>query len=170
MVGLKNKPLRYTLQAVNYTIFMGLIWYFATSPSIRILAEDEALITIAFPHAGDTLEPCQKRSSEELAKLAPNMRKLEDCPRERSPVIIEATLNGKPLYAEMFQPPGLFKDGGVDIYFNGRIPAGEHEFEIKMNDSARKEGFNHVHSQDINIKPAHILLVSFEPEKGFIVK
>ncbi len=170
MFGHQNKVLRYSLQAVNYTIFMALIWYFATSPTIRVLAENEAMITIAFAHAGDLLEPCQKLSSEELAKLAPNMRKLENCPRERSPVIIEASLNGKTLYNESFLPPGLFRDGGVDVYFSDRVPVGKHKFEIKMNDSVRNNGFNHTYRQDIDISSAQIMLVDFDPENGFVVK
>ena len=170
MPGINNKPLRYLLQAINYTVFMALIWYFATAPSVRILEENEAMITIAFAHAGDLRQPCQKLSSEELAKLAPNMRKLEDCPRERSPVIIEAALNGMTLYSKTLAPPGFYSDGGVDVYYSGKVPAGSHQFEIKMNDSVRKEGFNHTFKQEININPAQIVLIDFNSEKGFVVK
>ena len=170
MTGFQNKPLRYLLQAVNYAVFMALIWYFATAPSIRLLAEDEAMITIAFAHAGELREPCRKLSSEELAKLPPNMRKLEECPRERSPVVIEMLLDGELLYAESLDPPGLFDDGGVDVYYSRKIPAGKHHFQIKMNDSVRKQGFNHIFEQDININPAQILLVDFDNQKGFIIK
>jgi len=170
MSGHQNKLFRYLLQAINYTVFMALIWYFATSPSIRILAEDEAMITIAFAHAGESREPCRKLSNEELAKLPPNMRKPEDCPRERSPVVIEASLNGNMLYNTSLQPPGLFKDGGVNVYFSSKIPAGDHHFEIKMDDSVRKEGFDHTFEQDVSIQPAQILLVSFSSQKGFAIK
>ena len=170
MSGHQNKPLRYLLQAFNYTIFMALIWYFATSPSIRILAEDEAVITIAFGHAGELREPCRKLSYEELAKLPPNMRKPEECPRERSPVVIEASLDGKTIYNKSLQPPGIFKDGIVNVYHSDRIPAGIHHVEIKMDDSVRKEGFNHRFEQDINIKPAQILLVNFDSQKGFVIQ
>ncbi len=170
MFGYQNKPLRYLLQAINYTIFMALIWYFATSPSIRLIAEDEAMITIAFAHAGDFREPCRKLSQEELLKLPPNMRKLEECPRERSPVVIEALLDGKTIYNKSLQPPGIFKDGGVNVYYSGKIPAGKYHFEIKMNDSVRIEGFNYSFEQDVNIEPAQILLVDFDTNKGFGIK
>ncbi len=170
MFGRQNKPLRYLLQAINYTVFMALIWYFATSPSIRLIAEDEAMITIAFAHAGDFREPCRKLSQEELLKLPPNMRKPEECPRERSPVVIEASLDGKTIYNESLQPPGIFKDGGVNVYFSGKIPAGKYHFEIKMNDSVRIEGFNHAFEQEISIEPAQILLVNFDTNKGFGIK
>ena len=168
--GHQSKVLRYGLQAINYTVFMALIWYFSTSPSIRIMMDDEAVITMAFAHAGATREPCRKLSYEELAKLPPNMRKPEECPRERSPVVIEMLLDGQPIYSESLDPPGLFSDGGVDVYFSKKIPAGKHRFAIKMNDSVRIEGFNHTHEQEIDIEPAQILLVDFDSEKGFILQ
>jgi hypothetical protein len=103
-------------------------------------------------------------------KLPPNMRKPDDCPRERSPVIIEALLDGKVIFNESMQPPGIFKDGSINIYYSSRIPAGKHHFQIKMDDSVRVEGFNHSVTQDVDIKPAQILLVEFDSLKGFSIK
>lgn len=165
-----NTPVRYLLQAINYAIFMALIWYFASAPSIRLLAGDEAVVTMAFSHAGDLREPCRKISAEEMAKLPPNMRKPQECPRERSPITIEMFVDGQMLYNDSLPPPGLFEDGGVDIYFSGKIPAGQHHFEIKMDDSVREAGFNHRLEQDISIRPAQILLFDFDSDKGFVVK
>ncbi len=168
--GVDNKPLRYILQAFNYSIFMTLVWYFATSPSVRVIEDDQAMITVAFAHAGKTREACRTLSQEELMKLPPNMRKLDDCPRERSPIVIEATLDGKVIYSKTYLPPGLFDDGSVNIYYNSKVPAGKHTFEIKMDDSVRKEGFTHKLEQDISIDPQQILLVEFEPLTGFVIK
>jgi len=170
MTALNNKPARYFLQAINYTVFMALIWYFSTSPPIHLIDKGESILTIAFAHAGKIRKPCRKLTQAELMKLPPNMRKPEDCPRERSPIIIEAMLDGKIIYNQTMQPPGIFHDGSVDIYFSKKIPAGKHRFEVRMDDSVRKPGFNYVFEQNINIKPAHILLVEFDPLKGFIIK
>lgn len=170
MLVVNNKVLRYLLQVFNYTIFMALIWYFSSEPSIRIMEENEAIITIAFAHAGKLREPCRMLSQEELMELPPNMRKPDDCPRERSPVVIEALLDGKVIYNKTQQPPGIFKDGSINIYYSNRIPAGKHHFEIKMDDSVRVEGFNYSIQKDVDIKPAHILLVDFDSLKGFAVK
>ncbi|MEE8364691.1 MAG: hypothetical protein V3R76_02810 [Gammaproteobacteria bacterium] len=170
MAGIGNKPIRYLLQAINYSVFMGLIGYFASAPSIRILAEDEAMITIAFAHAGEIRGPCRILSTEELAKLPPNMRKPEECPRERSPVTIETFLDGQPLYSESLSPMGLFGDGGVDVYYSRKIPAGDHLLTLKMNDNVRIKGFNHSLEQQVTIDPAQILLIDFDPRKGFIIR
>ena len=170
MAEVNNKLLRYLLQAVNYSVFMAIIWYFATAPSVRLIADDEAKITIAFAHAGQLREPCRMLSQEELNKLPPNMRKLDDCPRERSPVTIEALLDGEPLYSEVLQPPGLFGDGGVDVFYSVKISAGDHHLSVKMNDSVRVEGFNHSFEQQVSVNPAQILLVGFEPRHGFVIR
>jgi hypothetical protein len=170
MAEVNNKLLRYLLQAVNYSVFMAIIWYFATAPSVRLIADDEAKITIAFAHAGQLREPCRMLSQEELNKLPPNMRKLDDCPRERSPVTIEALLDGEPLYSEVLQPPGLFGDGGVDVFYSVKISAGDHHLSLKMNDSVRVEGFNHSFEQQVSVNPAQILLVGFEPRHGFVIR
>lgn len=169
-LGVNNIALRYLLQVFNYAIFMALIWYFATSPSVRVINDNEAMITVAFAHAGKTLKECRRLSQEELMKLPPNMRKPDDCPRERSPITIEATLDGKTIYSQTMQPPGIFNDGGVNIYYSSKVPAGKHSFKIRMDDSVRDEGFSHSLEQDINLDPAHILLVEFEPLKGFVLK
>lgn len=167
MVVINNKPLRYLLQAINYTVFMAIVWYFATSPAIRILADDEAVVTIAFAHAGQLREPCRRLTQEELNELPPNMRKIEDCPRERSPVTIEARLDGELFYSKSLPPPGLFGDGGVDVFHRVKIPAGEHLLNLKMNDSVRIEGFNHQFERKISIEPSQVLLVGFRTGHGF---
>ena len=67
-------------------------------------------------------------------------------------------------------PPGIYNDGSVNIYYNSKVPVGAHRFEIKMDDSVRKEGFDYKLEQDINIDPQQILLVEFEPLTGFVIK
>jgi hypothetical protein len=170
MADISNKPLRFLLQAFNYSLFMGLVWFFASSPSIRLIAEDEAKLTIAFAHAGQLREPCRMLSQEELNKLAPNMRKIDDCPRERSPVTIEAELDGASVYKASLPPPGLFGDGGVDVFYSAKIPAGEHQLNLKMNDSVRVEGFNHQFARLVTVEPAQILLIGFDSKRGFVIR
>ena len=170
MVEFVNKPLRFLLQAFNYSLFMGLVWYFASAPSIHLIGEDEAKLTIAFAHAGQLREPCRMLSQEELNELAPNMRKIDDCPRERSPVTIEAELDGRVIYSVSLPPPGLFGDGGVDVFYSAKVAAGEHRLDLKMNDSVRIEGFNHQFGQMVSIEPAQILLIGFDSKRGFVIK
>ena len=166
---MKSRPIRFVLQAINYAVFMGLVWYFASYPAIRLIDDDEAVLTIAFAHAGQLREPCRRLSQEELNQLAPNMRKPEDCPRERSPVTLEAELDGEVVYRDTLDPPGLFGDGGVDVFYSTRIAAGEHQLNLRMNDSVRIEGFNHQLDQQVRVAPTRILLVGFDHQRGFVL-
>ena len=170
MAEIDSRPLRFLLQAFNYSLFMGLIWFFSNSPAVSLIGEDEARLTIAFAHAGQLREPCRMLSQEELSKLAPNMRKIDDCPRERSPVIIEAELDGKMVYSASLPPPGLFGDGGVDVFYSAKIPAGQHQLDMKMNDSVRVEGFNHQFAHQVTVEPAQILLIAFDSKSGFVIR
>ena len=170
MIEITSKPVRFLLQTINYGVFMAFIGYFATAPSVRLIADDEAMITIAFAHAGELREPCRMLSQQELNQLAPNMRKIDDCPRERSPVTFEALLDGKPFFSTSLQAPGIFEDGGVDVFHSAKIRAGMHRLSLKMNDSVRVEGFNHSLVQEVSVDPAPILLVGFDKGLGFIVR
>lgn len=159
--------LRYLLQGINYAVFMALVWYFSAAPAIRLIEPDEAVLTIAFAHAGQLREACRRLTQEELNELAPNMRRLEDCPRERSPVTIEALLNGELVYSDVLYPPGLFDDGGVDVYYSTRIPAGDHLLTLRMNDSVRILDFKHALEKRVKVAPAEVLLIGFDKTRGF---
>lgn len=166
-----NKKLwRYPLQALNYTIFMAMAWYFSSAPSFEHLGENDAVVTLTFAHVGEHIEPCIKLSQEELNKLAPNMRKLQDCGRERSPIMVEVQMDGHPIFSENVVPPGLYHDGSVNIFVSETVPAGPHQFSVKMNDSIHVEGFNHHFEQSVELKPAQLLIVGFNTSEGFTLK
>jgi hypothetical protein len=158
--------LRYPLQAVNYSIFMLLVWYFSAAPPYVHLAPDQAVITVAFAHAGKRREPCHRLSQEELAKLPPNMRAPLDCPRERSPVTVELLLDGKLQVKEVAHPPGLYKDLGVDIYRSVKVPIGTHRLEVRMNDDVNVQGPTYTYEETIELEPGQLLIVNFDSDAG----
>jgi hypothetical protein len=150
---------------------MGLVWYFSFSPPYVRLNPDESVITLTLSHAGKPVSECHKNSQEELNKLPPNMRKLEDCPRERSPVKIEVLMDGAPVIDEVVDPPGLYKDQGVDIYHSVKVPTGDHELEIRMNDNIRVEGPTHQYQQSVSLEPAQLLVIHFSSgQNQFVIK
>ena len=166
-----SKILRYPLQVLNYTLFMLLVWYFSAAPPYVQLQPDQAVITVAFAHAGERIGECRKLSQEELAKLPPNMRAPMDCPRERSPVTVHLLLDGKLLLEEVARAPGLYSDLGVDIYRTAKIPAGEHKLAVEMNDNVRVEGPTYQHEEVVTLKPTQLLVVDFNSETGkFVLK
>jgi hypothetical protein len=163
--------LRYPLQVLNYAVFMLVVWYFSAAPSYTQLQPDQAVVTVAFSHAGKRLEECRQLSQEELAKLPPNMRAPMDCPRERSPVTVQLLLDGELLIDEVAKAPGLYNDLGIDVYRSAKVPVGEHALAVKMNDNARVEGPTHTHEQTVTLDPAQLLVIDFNSDTGsFIVQ
>ncbi|MFQ5644957.1 MAG: hypothetical protein ACE5FQ_14865 [Thiogranum sp.] len=163
--------MRYPLQILNYTLFMLLVWYFSAAPPYTQLQPDQAVITVAFAHAGERVEECRKLSGEELTRLPPNMRAPMDCPRERSPVKVRLLLDGKPLLEEVARAPGLYSDLGVDIYRTAKVPAGEHTLAVQMNDNVRVEGPTYSHEETVILEPTQLLVVDFNSDTGkFIIK
>ncbi len=163
--------LRYPLQVLNYTLFMLLVWYFSAAPPYTQLQPDQAVITVAFAHAGERVGECRKLSQEELARLPPNMRAPLDCPRERSPVSVQLLLDGKLLLEEVARAPGLYSDLGVDIYRTAKVPVGKHTLAVQMNDNVRVEGPTYTHEETVSLEPAQLLVVNFNSETGkFFIK
>ncbi|HEC16167.1 MAG TPA: hypothetical protein ENI99_06290 [Sedimenticola sp.] len=161
-----TSPLRYLLQALNFAVFMAIIGYFSANPAVRNLEEGLAQVTLAIGHAGQPVRPCRERTAEELAALPPNMRQPMDCPRERSPVIVRLIMDGKPILDMTVNPPGAFKDQGIDIYRSIPIPAGKHHFVAKLKDSVREKDFNYVGEKVVDLAPADLLFIDFHAQMG----
>ena len=158
------------LQVVNYTVFMAMVWYFSFSPPYRQLAEEDAVVTLAFGHAANRVSECTVLSQEELEKLPPNMRKPMDCPRERSPVTIELRVNGELASRDVLEAPGLYQDQSVDVYRNVEVPKGQHHLSVWMNDDVNVVGPTYEFETTVTLQPAQRLVVSFDPNKnGFSI-
>ncbi|MBA3902107.1 MAG: hypothetical protein C0522_00280 [Rhodocyclaceae bacterium] len=162
-------PLALAGQALLYGLFAVIIGYFSTAPKYEHLPPDHALIKLSFSHHGQPVAECRKRTPEELARLAPNMRAPMECVRERSPVRVQVDLDGEPLFAGIAPPSGLSRDGTSTIYRRFEIPAGEHTLAVKMNDSVRIKDFNFSKAEKVTLKPAQILVIDFDAEKGGVV-
>lgn len=156
-------------QALFYGLFAVIIGYFSTAPKYQHLPPDQSLIKLSFSHHGQPVAECRKRTAEELAKLAPNMRAPMECVRERSPVKVQIELDGKPLFASLAPPSGLSRDGTSTIYRRFEVPAGEHALAVKMNDNVRVKDFNFAKAEKVTLKPAQILVIDFDAEKGGVV-
>ena len=160
---------RYVGQAVLYAAFAGFVGFFSTSPVYRHLGPDEALLRLSFRHPGALASDCRQRSAEELAKLPPQLRAEQDCPRERSPVRVRVELDGRLLYDESFEPAGLRRDGAASGYRRLPIPAGEHRLRVQVNDNLRVEGFNHVGERRLELAAGQVVLIDFIADKGGVL-
>ena len=154
-------PLRYAAQAVVVLISLGLIGYFSASPPYARVPPESALIKLSFAHAAETKGGCRELSAEELARLAPNMRRKTICSRERLPVDIEVMLNGQPLYAERLPPTGLSGDGPSRAYERFVVPPGSHTLVLKLRDSDRTAGFDYETTHAVTLAAGESLAIDF---------
>jgi hypothetical protein len=164
-----SKILKPAGQVVLYGAFAAFIGVFSAWPRYHQLRDDQALIKLSFTHPGQLKSDCRKRTPEELAKLAPNMRAPMECARERSPVDVELALDGQVIARRVVAPSGLSKDGASTVYERFAVRAGEHELTVKLSDSVRVTGFNYTKEQRVRLDPGRILIVDFNAEKGGIL-
>ncbi|SUS05569.1 conserved hypothetical protein [uncultured Defluviicoccus sp.] len=155
------KPLRYAAQAAFAIITLGLIGYFSASPPYARVPPEKALIKLSFAHAAEKKGGCRELSADELARLAPNMRRKTICSRERLPVDIEVMLDGAPLYAERLPPTGLSDDGPSRAYERFVVPAGEHEIVLRLRDTDRTDGYDHEAVRKVTLAAGESLAIDF---------
>ena len=163
-----NAPLRYGLQAVLYAAFAATLGYFSTSPAFEPLPAGHALIRLSLNHAGQRKAACRVRSAEELAKLAPNMRAAEDCPRECAAVRVKVDLDGRSVADITAPPAGLSRDGASVAYRRIPVQAGTHRIRVALADDAAGT-FDRVREEEVRLEPGRVLVIDFEPGKGGIV-
>lgn len=158
--------LRYAAQGVLYGAFAVVVGYFSTSPSYRLLDNDQALLRLSLLHPGKPKGDCRSRTPDELAKMSPQMRTPLDCPRERSSVKVRVELDGRAVIDESFPPAGLRKDGASAGYRRLPIGAGRHTFRVQLSDDARRHDFPYERTTTLEVKPGQIVLIDFNPGKG----
>jgi len=161
-------PLGWLGQLLLYGVFAVVVGVFSRWPAYRHLAPDQALIKLSFNHQGKPVSECQRVSAEELAKLPPNMRAPLRCPRERSPITVELDVDGAPALRHVAQPSGLSRDGASAVYHRLQLPAGTHQLAVRLKDDVHTSGFGFTRDATVTLKPAQILVIDFDPEKGGI--
>ena len=158
-------PVRYFLQAMFYLPLMLLIGYFSSAPVFVHLPANQALLRLSIAHAGERKQACRERSQEELAKLPPNMRAAQDCPRERSPLLVELEIDGRLAYRSEAAPAGLRRDGLATLYHRLPIAAGTHRIVVRMRDRPQ-EGFTYVREETLNLAGGDSVLIDFNASRG----
>ena len=152
-------------QVALYLPLMALLGYFSTEPHFSAIGAGEALVRLSFIHSAERRHPCRQRSPQELAKLPPNMRATEECPRERSPVLVELEVDGRVILRREVPPAGLRNDGNAALYERVPLPAGRHRIVARLRDRPQGD-FNHRHEQTVELAPGAVLLIDFVAAKG----
>jgi hypothetical protein len=154
--------------AVIAALFAGVA-ALADWPTYRRTPPDTGIVMLSFVHSADRRAECRRLTPEEIAKLPPNMRRVQDCPRARRPIYVELDVGGKIAYRASLPPTGIAGDGPSRVYERFVLPVGEYDVAIRMRDTQRAEGFDHERKDRIALGRDQMLVIDFRPEAGGFV-
>jgi hypothetical protein len=156
-------------QIVAYGLFVALLGAFASGPAYQHQAADQATIKLSLRHTGQLLGECRQRSPEEMLAMPANMRLADECPRERSPILLELDVDGDLAYSEVLQARGIHNDGRASAYHRMTVPAGEIRVDVRLKDHIEAEDFHFEGSHQIDLAPAQVLVIDFDEQQGRFV-
>lgn len=166
---MRSTIVRWIGQFVAYATFVGVVGALAPGPTYRHLEPGLATIKLSLRHAGKPVAACRERTADELAQLPPNMRQPQVCPRERSALSLELSLDDRIVYAETLPPRGIHRDGRASVYERMSVPAGEIEVTVRLKDDIRASGYQYERTQRVALAPADVLVIDFDADKGDFV-
>jgi hypothetical protein len=139
---------------------------FSDGPIYRQVPEGSAVVVLTLVHGANRKAECRRLSPEEIAKLPPNMRKVQDCPRGRRAIHIELELSGRKVFDASLPPTGIAGDGPSRVYQRFVVPAGRYEVAARMRDTPRTEGFDHQRAESVALVVDQMFVVDFRSESG----
>jgi hypothetical protein len=156
-------------QALAFLAFALAIGTFSQWPPLRPIGEGQALVRLAMAVPGKLKGECRRLTEEELARLAPNMRRPLDCPRERRPVRIRLEVDGVLIKEEVIQPSGVARDGAATAYWKLVVPTGPRHLRAMVSEDATASGYPHENAVRLELRSGAIVSVDFDRERGGIL-
>jgi len=154
--------------AVIATLIAAVAWL-SDRPTYRQIPEGSAVMMLTFVHSADRRGECRRLSPEEIAKLPPNMRRVQDCPRGRRPIYVELDVDGRNVYRASLPPTGIAGDGPSRVYQRFVLPARKYDVAVRMRDTPRAEGFDHERRDSVELSSDQMFVIDYRPESGGFV-
>jgi hypothetical protein len=142
---------------------------FANWPAYQQFPRGSAIVILTFVHGADRKAECRLLTSQEIEKLAPNMRRVQTCPRGRRPLYVELDLGTRAVFRKSLPPTGIAGDGPSRVYQRFVVPAGKYDVAVRMRDTARVEGFDHTREEAVTLVPDQTFVIDFRSERGEFV-
>ena len=128
-----------------------------------------AVVMLTFVHGADRKAECRRLTAEEIQKLPPNMRRVQECPRGRRPVYVELDLAGRTVFQASLPPTGIAGDGPSKVYERFVVPAGSYDIAARMRDTPRTDGFDHERRAIVTLTADQLFVIDFRTESGEFV-
>ena len=161
-----HRYLRIGAQVVAYAAFAAATGYLSASPAYHYADAGNATVKLSLSHAAERVKPCVRLTPEQIAALAPNMRRPEKCERERLPLTVELEIDGETVAHIVAPPSGLWNDGPASIYERFEVAPGSHRVVVKLRDSNRADGWDYVDAEDVNLAVGRYFTITFRAESG----
>ena len=142
---------------------------FSNWPVYRQTPHGAAVVMLSFVHGADRKAECRRLTPEEIQKLPPNMRRVQECPRGRRPVYVELDLAGKTVFQASLPPTGIAGDGPSKVYERFVLPAGSYDIAVRMRDTPRTDGFDHARRATVALAADQLFVIDFRTESGEFV-
>ena len=157
---------RAALQIVLYAGFAYAVGYLSFWHRYHYASPNVAAVKVSLSHAANHVKPCVKLTPQQIAELAPNMRRSVLCERQRLPLIFELDVDGNAALRIKALPSGLWGDGLSSVYERFDLPPGEHRIGTRIRDTARTDGWDYVYEEDVTFAAGRYRTITFKPEKG----
>ena len=154
--------MRILLALVCYAVFAAAVGLFSIWPEYDYVNPDEAIISVAFSHAGQRVSQCRRLTQDELNELPPNMRKPSECPRGRHPVHVQLSLDGESLLDQVLPASGIWSDGKANAYERLTVRAGVYDFEVVINDGGGSSSGEMKTRARLEVRPGSNVVVSLD--------
>jgi hypothetical protein len=147
-------------------MFGVVVGYLSFWPQYRYASPDVAAVKLSLSHATERVVPCVTLSPQEVAALAPNMRRAQSCERQRLPLVLQLDVDGEIAYELTAAPSGIWEDGPASVYERFELPAGTHTISVRMRDSARVDAWDYTHTEEVALEAGRYLTITFRAENG----
>jgi hypothetical protein len=163
--------LRIAAQFLLIVALFATVAAFSDWPIYRQIPQGSAVVMLSFIHGADRKAECRRLTPEEIQKLPPNMRRIQECPRGRRPVYVELDLAGKTVFQASLPPTGIAGDGPSKVYERFVVPAGSYNIAVRMRDTPRIDGFDYERRATIALTADQLFVIDFRAESGeFILR
>lgn len=122
-------------------------------------------LVVSFNHGGDRTGQ-QALSREEAAKRLPHMRNTVNLTRERVPVRMRVTIDGRVVHEGIYPAKGLSHDGPSLALERFPVAPGSHDIVVALNDTA-EESWRHVWQGRQEFEAGRNRVILFETKTGF---
>lgn len=154
------------VQVALYGIFAAFVGYFSIAPAYRYADPHSATIKLSLSHAAHRVEECVKLTPDQINARALKGEPVNECGRERLPLTVELDIDGNSVLHVTSAPSGLWNDGPASVYERIVVDPGQHTITTRLRESARTDGWDYVHTEDVNLEPGRYFTVTFRAETG----